>query len=61
MELLGDVFQQMMCKECGSSACLVLEDNPREQKGSAFHLRVRGEACGWVYNLSHLQESPAFF
>lgn len=49
MELLSDVFQQMMCKECGDSACLVLEDNPHERKGSASHLRVRCEACGWVY------------
>ena len=49
MELLSDVFQQVMCKECGSSACLVLEDNRREQKGSASHLRVRCETCGWVY------------
>lgn len=29
MELLSDVFQQMMCKECGDSACLVLEVNEK--------------------------------
>ena len=49
MEILSVVFQQMVCKECGNSAGLVLEDNPRERKGSASHLRVRCEACGWVY------------
>ena len=30
-------------------ACLVLEDEPCEQKGSASHLRVRCKDCGWVY------------
>lgn len=49
MELLNNVFQQMMCKECGNSAGLVLEDNPRERKGSACHLRVLCKECGWVY------------
>ena len=51
MEMLSNVFQRMVCKECGDSACLELEDNPHEQKGSASHLRVRCEACGWVYTL----------
>ena len=49
MEMLNDVFQQMVCSECGSSCCLVLEDDPRERKGSASHLRVRCQTCGWVY------------
>lgn len=48
MELLGELFTQMVCKECGNS-CLVLEDEPRERKGSASHLRVRCKDCGWVY------------
>lgn len=51
MELLSDVFQQMKCKECDSSACLVLEDNPRERKGSSSHLRVICKECRWVYSL----------
>lgn len=49
MELLSDVFQLINCKECGESACFVLEDEPRERKGSASHLRLRCEECAWVY------------
>jgi len=49
MELLSELFQQMVCKECGDLSGLVLEDKPRERKGSASHLRIRCEACGWVY------------
>lgn len=49
MELLSELFQQIVCKECGDSSCLVLEDKPRERKGSASHLRLRCEGCGWVY------------
>ena len=49
MEILSVGFQQMVLKECGNSAGLVLEDNPRKRKGSASHLRVRCETCGWVY------------
>ena len=32
MEILSVVFQQMVCKECGNSAGIVLEDNPRKGK-----------------------------
>ena len=50
MEILGQLFQQMVCKECGGSkSCLVLEDKHTERKGSASHLRVRCIECGWVY------------
>ena len=49
MEMLGELFTQMVCKECGKCSCLVLEDEPRERKGSASHLRVRCKDCGWVY------------
>ena len=50
VEILGELFQQMVCKECGGfNSCLVLEDKPTERKGSASHLRVRCEECGWVY------------
>lgn len=49
VEILGELFQQMVCKECGGFSCLVLEDKPAERKGSASHLRVRCEQCGWVY------------
>ena len=48
-EMLGELFTQMVCKECGKCSCLVLEDEPRERKGSASHLRVRCKDCGWVY------------
>ena len=48
MEILGELFQQIVCQECGGS-CLVLEDKPTERKGSASLLRVRCEKCGWVY------------
>jgi hypothetical protein len=48
MELLGELFTQMVCKECGNS-CLVLEDEPRERKGSASHFRVCCKDCRWVY------------
>ena len=46
MEMLGELFTQMVCKECGKCSCLVLEDEPRERKGSASHLRVRCKDCG---------------
>ena len=50
VEILGQLFQQMVCKECGgSNSCLVLEDKHTERKGSASHLRVRCIECGWVY------------
>ena len=55
MELLGELFTQMVCKECGN-ACLVLEDEPCEQKGSASHLRVRCKDCGWVYTFYTLKK-----
>ncbi|XP_028392982.1 uncharacterized protein LOC114517447 [Dendronephthya gigantea] len=48
LQIMSEFVSEVCCKECGSS-CLVLEDNPRERKGSASHLRARCEACGWVY------------
>lgn len=55
MEILSELFQQMVCKECGGS-CLVLEDKPTERKGNASHLRVRCEKCGWVYTFYTLKK-----
>lgn len=40
IELLSDVFQQVMCKECGDSVGFALGDNPRERQDSASHLRL---------------------
>jgi hypothetical protein len=47
-EILSELFQQMPCKLCGESS-LSLEDDPRERKGCASHLRLRCDKCGWVY------------
>ena len=47
MELL-ELFTQTVCKECFNSS-LVVEDEERERKGSASHLRVRCEDCGWAF------------
>jgi hypothetical protein len=49
IEILSEVFQQVLCKECGESSSLVLEDKKIERKGCASHLRLRCEECGWVY------------
>ena len=50
MEILSEVFQQVVCKECGESSSLVLEDKKFERKGCASHLRLRCEECGWVFS-----------
>ena len=49
METLGKLFTQMVCKECGKCSCLVLEDEPHAQKGSAIHLQVQCKDFGRVY------------
>ena len=49
IEILSEVFQQVVCKECGESSSLVLEDKKFERKGCASHLRLRCEECGWVF------------
>ena len=50
IEILSEVFQQVVCKECGESSSLVLEDKKFERKGCASHLRLRCEECGWVFS-----------
>ena len=49
LEILSEVFLQTSCKECGNASCLVLEDKSFERKGSASHLRIRCDQCGWVF------------
>jgi RNase P subunit RPR2 len=46
IEILSEVFQHMVCKECGGGSSLILEDKVAERKGSASHLRVRCQHCG---------------
>ena len=50
IEILSEVFQQVVCKECGESSSLVLEDKKFESKCCASHLRLRCEECGWVFS-----------
>ena len=49
MEILSEVFQQVVCKECGESSSLVLEDQKFERKGCASHLRLQCEECRWIF------------
>ena len=60
MDILGELFQQIVCQECGGSSH-VLEDKPTERKGSASHLRVRCEKCGWVYTFYTSKRIPHGF
>ena len=49
MEILTEVFQQVACKECGKSSSLMFEDKSFERKGSACHLRLLCNECGWIF------------
>ena len=60
VEILNELFQQMPCKLCGESS-LSLEDDPRERKGCASHLRLRCDKCGRVYTFFTSKKVKHFF
>jgi hypothetical protein len=61
VELLSELFQQMPCKFCGSERSLNLEDDARERKGCASHLRLHCGKCSWVYTFFTSKKVKHFF
>ena len=60
VDILGELFGEVSCKECGESE-LFLEEEPLHRKGCASFLRLVCGHCGWKFCFHTSKKGNKYF